>query len=516
MIGTNQHRDQNLGNGRLGVYLDGGADGGANGNTIDANHIVKTTDDAIGISNSDGNLIIENSVGQSWSPEYEKIIFGNSGQGINLLHRSSGNLLEDNVIACSQGNGIVVAQDRGEQTEHNRISRNSIFRNVGRGIYLNGGNENLDAPVVTDLMPRGDEWTIKGETCANCTVEVFSDNVIQGRMFEESVVATERGKFSIIGVPRTNDRFLLTAADVAGNTSELGTSGDFQIFAIEVTQAVQDLDNSVDLIAGQPAFARVQVRSELGPVQATARLRVFQEGRPPRGMHPAGAGCLQEITVQKNPKRSELEHAFCFRLPQRAAHAGEISLTAEVEIISEEIRDTNPADNVFQVGPLEFLDSPPVEVIIFPVGYTERMLPLENLDFSSEADQSDGIRGFAENDLLATGDVDNDGRDELLVLRDLRDLSEAAIGRGPAGKIDIFARNLDEAEIIFKDSMRLDYSFGDRVAVGNVDGGAGNEMLAAHGSDGTVDVWDMAGFIRVLAASFETGFTPGYPFAVGN
>jgi len=104
----------------------------------------------------------------------------------------------------------------------NTISHNSIYDNTGLGIDLtNGGNTELPAPVITafDLAA----GTASGTACANCSVELFSDEHGEGRWFEASTTADASGNWNISkGSAFTGPELTAIATDGAGNTSEFG------------------------------------------------------------------------------------------------------------------------------------------------------------------------------------------------------------------------------------------------------------------------------------------------------
>ena len=99
-----------------------------------------------------------------------------------------------------------------------RITQNSVFGNTTEGIgNYDGGNAELPAPLITDLAGT----TVAGMACAGCTVEIFSDDANEGRVYEGSTTADGAGHFSFTkpgGFSLAN--VTATATDAAGNTSE--------------------------------------------------------------------------------------------------------------------------------------------------------------------------------------------------------------------------------------------------------------------------------------------------------
>lgn len=104
---------------------------------------------------------------------------------------------------------------------------------------------------------------------------------------------------------------------------------DLVATALEVTQAVQDLNNSVRLVKGKTTYVRFHVHSTKNPVVATASLRAELNGKvtylkPINKTSPAGS-----IQVRTHPGRGILNHAFLFSLPTEFRQ-GTVKLTAEI------------------------------------------------------------------------------------------------------------------------------------------------------------------------------------------
>jgi hypothetical protein len=96
----------------------------------------------------------------------------------------------------------------------NTIRGNSIHSNDGLGIdNYSGGNGELTPPVIVAVSP------ISGTACANCTVDVYSDDFNEGRIYEGSTEADGGGNWTFwsgAGGPFVT----ATATDAGGNTSE--------------------------------------------------------------------------------------------------------------------------------------------------------------------------------------------------------------------------------------------------------------------------------------------------------
>lgn len=146
-------------------------------------------------------------------------ILGNDGlgnhSGIWIGEGANGNTIgPNNIIAYNNRPGISI------QTLYNTISRNSIHDNNVAGISLwEGGNEDLAAPIIFNFdLQTG---TIGGLACANCTVEIFSDSVDEGEIYEGQTTADGTGIFTFYkGAAFIGPHVTATATDVNGNTSE--------------------------------------------------------------------------------------------------------------------------------------------------------------------------------------------------------------------------------------------------------------------------------------------------------
>jgi hypothetical protein len=91
---------------------------------------------------------------------------------------------------------------------------------------------------------------------------------------------------------------------------------NLRITNIEITQAIQDLSNSVRVIRGKRTFVRVHVRSDgpaVGGVTALLSRLAFGSpvGEPLRPVNPSG----QYLAVSPTPDRSVLDQSFLFELP---------------------------------------------------------------------------------------------------------------------------------------------------------------------------------------------------------
>ena len=120
-------------------------------------------------------------------------------------------------VASNGADGIRID---GAAAVNNRITRNSIFANGGKGIEnINGGNHDLPGPALYGA----DCYGVTGYAPASATVEIFSDLGDEGRVFEGMVVNGPLfTTFAWNGVIH-NPNVSVTYTTTAGETSEFGT-----------------------------------------------------------------------------------------------------------------------------------------------------------------------------------------------------------------------------------------------------------------------------------------------------
>lgn len=144
----------------------------------------------------------------------------NFGPGIRIWEGAHDNTIgPDNIIAYNMGPGIDI---QSPDTVQNTITQNSIHNNGGIAIKINLAirhNLRLPAPMISEFDLQ--EGTVTGTTCADCTVEFFSDNENEGAVYEGMTSANGSGFFTFEkGAPFTGPQLTATATDRYGNTSE--------------------------------------------------------------------------------------------------------------------------------------------------------------------------------------------------------------------------------------------------------------------------------------------------------
>ena len=217
---------------QTGIYIYDGGDNrigsvnAAEGNIISGNSIQGLVLSSSGCIN---NLIVGNKIGLT--PGKQNL--GNQGSGVFVGGNASKNKITENEIAFNSSSGIAVF-DAG--TEQNTFSQNSIYDNVNSGIFMFiGANGDIQPPVLT--IEAGE---ISGETVANATIEIFSDQNDQGKFFQGSVTADANGHFA--WTEKVQGPYVTaTATDVAGNTSAFSNAvippndGEIQTFIVTST-----------------------------------------------------------------------------------------------------------------------------------------------------------------------------------------------------------------------------------------------------------------------------------------
>jgi hypothetical protein len=147
---------------------------------------------------------------------------------------------------------------------------------------------------------------------------------------------------------------------------------NLQIVAIEVTQAVQDLDNSVPLIEGRRTFVRVYAEADGESVAGvTAHLYLTDSGGtlvdgPLLPVNPVG----QQIQVLKYAgpwERISLNKSFLYELPWDWT-TGELRLLAQINPYGYPL-EPDYGDNDMALGPLTFEASPRMRVDFYKFWY---------------------------------------------------------------------------------------------------------------------------------------------------
>ena len=139
---------------------------------------------------------------------------------------------------------------------------------------------------------------------------------------------------------------------------------NMRVTGIEVTQGIQNLSNSVQLIQNRRTFVRVYVKSDGAAVsgvgaQLSSALGVLQP------VNPAGT----TLTVRATPNRDDINQSFLFELPWSWTTSGPIQLTATLNPFKYPL-EPNYTDDVLLSPTLSFKPSPSLSVQFFRLNYT--------------------------------------------------------------------------------------------------------------------------------------------------
>jgi len=247
-IGGTANTERNIISGN---YEGGISAGGGERNFIIGNFIGTDVNGTTSLPNKTVGVYVRNS---SYYYLQDNIISGNAGSGIELVEKSNNNIFRANRIGVASdgishlpnglngilieaasnliggsypGDGNIIARntDSGVQIKgfpYNTILHNSIYSNSGKGIEsIEGGNNDLPTPIISSASFTG----VSGTACTDCIVQIFSDEVDEGQIFEGDAVADDSGNWTLPGFVN-GPHVTATATDSAGNTSE------FSAFAV--------------------------------------------------------------------------------------------------------------------------------------------------------------------------------------------------------------------------------------------------------------------------------------------
>ena len=139
--------------------------------------------------------------------------------------------------------------------------------------------------------------------------------------------------------------------------------------AIEVIQSIQDLNNSVVLIANKRTFARVHVSSAPATSGVEARLYGYRNGLSlGPALLPANPGGV--INVLPAPNRALVNDSFLFELPSAWVGPGAITLSAVVNPFNS-VDEGNYLNNSVSTGNLNFLSTKTLNIRLINYEYVK-------------------------------------------------------------------------------------------------------------------------------------------------
>jgi Tol biopolymer transport system component len=201
-IGTDKDETDVIPN-NVGVELDGTADTIIGSTSPGAGNVIGGSTDAgilFTLGGSGTNTVAGNFVGTNRSKTAD---LGND-DGMRFEDGAGNDNLvgPDNVFANNTAEGIEVAGGTG-----NRISANSIYDNGGKGILLDGGNNDQESPTLTSAVKIGANTNIAGTLSSTANTNFFIEYFLtpsctgepQGKTYLgfQSVFADEGGNASL-------------------------------------------------------------------------------------------------------------------------------------------------------------------------------------------------------------------------------------------------------------------------------------------------------------------------------
>lgn len=160
--------------------------------------------------------------------------------------------------------------------------------------------------------------------------------------------------------------------DGVGNACDV----DLTVEAIEVTQAIQDMSNSVPLIRNKKTWVRVYV--DIGPAagpaaDVTARLYLTRDDRIILG--PGEKPYPEYIAAVKNPDRGEISHTLNFFIPGERLWRDTVYIRIELNPEPSSVLpltrprrwEANYANNRYGPVPMTLTGRPPLNVAFVPV-----------------------------------------------------------------------------------------------------------------------------------------------------
>lgn len=148
---------------------------------------------------------------------------------------------------------------------------------------------------------------------------------------------------------------------------------DLEADGLEITQAVQDLYNTVDLVAKKRTFVRFHAHANTGNHVSYAQIKV-DNGTSIAYLTPTNPN----IHVRSVPDRAMIDHAYLFELPSIYC-TGTVTITAQLNPTTA-ARSVDPAESDFSNNDLTevvtFNPVPPLDLIVYRIGYTSNNMDI--------------------------------------------------------------------------------------------------------------------------------------------
>lgn len=207
----------------------------------------------------------------------------------------------------------------------------------------------------------GPGWTVLVKEIHNPLLALAVGQYGSGRM------AFHTGNTESASIDPGSDTYVRQLIEWTGSAA--ATSGpDMEIDAMEVTQAVQDLDNSVTLVANKRTYVRVHVSAPNYVPDVYANLSATRGStRLFPTLAPGNPGA--DISIwYGSASRGQINDSFWFELPSSWTTAGDLELTATLDPAVAK-GDPNYANNTQSVT-VTFEQTPPLRLNLYNVRYT--------------------------------------------------------------------------------------------------------------------------------------------------
>ena len=138
---------------------------------------------------------------------------------------------------------------------------------------------------------------------------------------------------------------------------------NMRVTRVEVTQAIQNTQNSVPLIEGKRTFVRVHVKSD-GPAVPGVYAHITSTWTGGQGgpLNPINKG--GRITVQSNPDQNDIDHSFLFEIPLSWTTKPNLRIYTHLNPHRLPLQESYE-NNQLAVGSFNFLPSPRMELELF-------------------------------------------------------------------------------------------------------------------------------------------------------
>jgi hypothetical protein len=208
------------------------------------------------------------------------------------------------------------------------------------------------------------------QTSRNYGVEVRESSAAQvfNRTFSSRENANQTPKLVVSYVlPTTTATVTRTPTRTPTPTPTRTPSADLRVIGLEITQAIQDRNNTVPLIAGKRTYVRAHVYSKSGSVSNVTGHFAFGHAQVPATGWIAAGNAGGVITVKASPDRGQREDSFWVEVPPAMLAAGTLYVNFSMNR-NHTIPEYTYLNNTMNLS-VSLTTSPPVNVYIFNVRY---------------------------------------------------------------------------------------------------------------------------------------------------